>query len=230
MKKIYLTLASAMLFSGAFSQAPLRVQKTQNNKSNHKAMPVDKIVTQTSKDLLPHSSTFGTRATSISETVNAITYMSNYLGSTPYLAYCNPIFPDTNVIVAWSSGPSAPWLHAVAQTFDLDGGYLKSIGSTFDPLVQPFDKDEVTTIDSIWIQGYYARPDAGTVDTAIVSIIADNKGNYKRGFNINSPDSTILVIDDLNRDNQPDSAIWTGKIVLNTAFKTQNLFFCVLSG
>ena len=223
MKKIYLMLASAMLFSGAFSQAPLNVQKIQNNNTVHKAMPTNKVVTKITSDLLPENSTFGTRATTINENINSIDYVTTFLGSTPYLAYTNPIFPDTNVIVAWSSGPGSPWLHGIAQTFDLGGGYLKSIGSQFDPTVQPFDEDGTTTIDSIWIQGFYSRPDAGTVDTAIISIFADNHGNYTRGFNISAPDSTILVVDDINRDNAPDSAIWTGKIILNSAFKVDTL-------
>jgi hypothetical protein len=163
--------------------------------------------------------------TAYSLNLNAIDYTSLYFGSTPYYAYTNPIFPDSNVLIGWTGGAQPPWLHAVCQTFDLSGGYLNSPGALFDPATRAYSVNDTIKVDSITIRGYYGRPDVSTVDTAIIRIVAGNHGNYKRAFNASSVDSIISVVDDINRDNAGDSAIWTGKIILNSAFKNDSLSY-----
>lgn len=163
--------------------------------------------------------------TSYSLNLNAIDYTSRYFSSTPFYGYTNPIFPDSNVLIAWTSSFSPPWLHAVCQTFDLSGGYLNSSGSLFDPAVRPYSVNDTITVDSITIRGYYGRPNVSVVDTAIIRIVAGNHGNYKRAFNASTTDSIISVVDDINRDNAGDSAIWTGKIILDSAFKSDSLSY-----
>ena len=146
--------------------------------------------------------------------LNPIDYMPSYFGATPYLAYSNPIFPDSNVLIGWTGGAQPAWLHGVCQTFDLAGSYLSGSGQQFDPAVQPFCTNDNYDIDSITIQGLYGRLNNSVVDTVIISIIADANGNYTRAFNASSGDSVVPVIDDMNRDNSPDGTLWTGEIGL----------------
>jgi len=224
MKKFYLLITSTLLLSSVFSQAPLRTYKASSTRSMHRVMPMNRVVTKLSSDYTSKASTYATRSTSISENINAIDYVTNFLGTTPYLAYTNPIFPDSNIMIGWSGGASAPWLHAISQTFDLGTtGYLASTGGQFDTLVQPFDPNGSTTVDSITIQGYYERPDNSVTDTAIVSIVLKGHGNYTLRYNGGAPDSTIYVVSDKDSNNIPDSTVWLGKIVLDSAFKADTL-------
>lgn len=219
MKKIYLTLTTTLFVASLFAQAPLKAQKIAE--SGHVATN-DKVITQTYKDLRGSSFKISNnRATTISENISAINLVTDWWGTTSSqnLGFTNPIFPDSNVIIAYTSSFGGTWLHSVAQTFDLTGLYATDAGKVFDPTVQPFAGNEDFTIDSIMIQGYYNREDASTVDTAIISVYADDNGNYTRGYYISNPDSTKLVIDNTAKTVvEGDAPLATYKIVLNTAF------------
>ena len=222
MKKIYLTLAASIFAVGLFAQAPVNNTRTATSKHTNTN---DKPVTKTLKDFIP-SATSSSRATTISENVSALGLLTDFYGTstTQYLGYTNPIFPDSNVMIAYTSSTSPAWLHSVAQTFHLTGLYATSPGKVFDPMTQPFSANTPFSIDSIQIQGYYNRLDNSVVDTAIVSVYADDNGNYTRGIWISNPDSTKLIIDYRTKTKTAgDSAVATYKIVLDNAFFNDTL-------
>ena len=221
MKKFYLTLTAIAFTAGIFAQAPTLIKS--NLEVEHKATPnFDKTVVTYGKTSQKSSTS---RATTISEWISPIDLVANFNGTTPYLAYCNPMFPDSNVIIDWSSGPGAPWLHLVSQTIQLGGALTTFTGGVFDPAIQPYDADAPVTIDSIAIQGYYARENTSVTDTAIVYVSARNNGNFNRGFDFANPDSAKYVLNYLNGSNSvnnPDSVVATYKILLNDAFKADS--------
>ena len=149
MKKIYLTLTTTLFVASLFAQAPLKAQK--NAESGHVATN-DKVITQTYKDLRGSSFKISNnRATTISENISAINLVTDWWGTTSSqnLGFTNPIFPDSNAMIAYTSSTSPAWLHSVAQTFDLGGLYATDAGKVFDPMVQPFSGSTDFTIDSI---------------------------------------------------------------------------------
>ncbi len=224
MKKIYLTLTTTLFVAGLFAQAPVKAQKIAE--TGHVATN-DKVITQTYKDLRGTSfKVSNNRATTIDENISAIDLLTDWWGtaSSQSLGLTNPIFPDTNVMIAFTSSTSSAWLHAVAQTFDLGGLYATDAGKVFDPALQPFAGDEDFTIDSITIQGYYNRLDMTVVDTAVIAVYADDNGNYTRGFWISNPDSTKLIIDYQTKTKvEADGALAVYKIPLNNAFFNDTL-------
>lgn len=221
MKKIYLTLTAIALTAGIFAQAPTLTKS--NLKNEHKATPNFNKTVVTYGKTSQKSST--SRATSISEWLSPIDLVTNYNGTTPYVAYCNPVFPDSNVMIAWSGGPGAPWLHLVSQTIDLAGELTTYSGGVFDNATQPFDETADFTIDSIAIQGYYARENTSVTDTALVHISASFNGNLTNSIYFSNPDSSkrVLLYTQSNTVNSPDSAVATYKILLNDVFKADSL-------
>ena len=220
MKKNYLLLASILLAGGLFAQSPLRINQVLPNE--HVEMSNDVQAIQTYKDINPGSSTFGTRATNIVESISAIDLITDYYGTATsrYLAYSNPLFPDTNVIIQFTNSQRPPFVHSFAQVIDLMGLYATSPGSVFDPAVQPFVGTEPFTIDSIQFRGIYSRFDITTVDTAIITVHSKANGQFTRSV-YGGGDSAKFVIDHAIKTNDkilPDNAIATYKVVLDAAF------------
>lgn len=159
--------------------------------------------------------------------IDLVDEIVTYYSSTPSYGLTHPIFPDTNVALKLASSTISPWLHGVAQTFDLGGELLTYYGGgarqggIFDPGFNPFDATANYTVDSISIACLYNRVDTTVVDTAIVSIIAKNNGNYKRTFVHRG--QNLFYIDDVDQDNIPDSSIWRIKVPLDSSFKADTV-------
>lgn len=215
MKKIYLSLFSALVAAGSFAQAPVQLG------GQHKDLPArlqNKVVTPMN---IQRSAS---RATSItSEPVNAIDAVTTAYGySSPYVGAVNPIWPDSNMLIGFSSGPSGAWLHGVAQVFDFDGFSLKN--STFNPGILPFDPAASMTIDSVEFQAFYLRdnPTTTVVDTAVIQIV-DASANFTRALFASNPDSAKVVIDITSQANNTYAGVLgTYKIALDsvTAYDT----------
>jgi hypothetical protein len=224
MKKIYLTLTTTLFVASLFAQAPLKAQK--NAESGHVATN-DKVITQTYKDLRGSSFKISNnRATTISENISAIDLVTDWWGTTSSqnLGFTNPIFPDSNAMIAYTSSTSPAWLHSVAQTFDLGGLYATDAGKVFDPMVQPFSGSTDFTIDSIFVQGYYNRLNMTVVDTAVITVYARDNGNYSRANWFSNPDSTKRVLDYSTKTAlEADAPLGTYKIPMNTTFFNDTL-------
>ncbi|MCT4579923.1 MAG: PKD domain-containing protein [Flavobacteriales bacterium] len=109
-------------------------------------------------------------------------YMGNY-GSTPNGVIGNFLFPDTTILVDYGTGGYAgPWIHSVAQTFDMNAAAYLNTGIGINGLND-------ITIDSIEVVGSYLRPDNSVVDTLVVSVVNVgtnlNSESYFQGQNIN---------------------------------------------
>lgn len=110
-------------------------------------------------------------------------YMGNY-GSTPNGVIGNFLFPDTTILVNYGSGGySGPWIHSVAQTFDMNAPAYLNTGVAINGA-------NAITIDSIEVVGSYLRPDNNVVDTLVISVV--NVGtnlsseSYFQGAGINT--------------------------------------------
>lgn len=221
MKKIYLSMAAMIFTAGIFAQSPTLVKtnlEVKHKTTSNFNKTVDIYGKKTHK-------TSTSRATTISEWLSPIDLVANYNGTTPYVAYTNPMYPDSNVIINFSGGPSAAWLHLVSQTVDLAGELTTYSGGVFDNATQPFDETADFTIDSISIQGYYARENTSVTDTAVVFISANGNGNLTNSIYFNNPDSAkrVLLYTQSNTVNSPDAVMATYKILLNDAFKADSL-------
>jgi hypothetical protein len=87
--------------------------------------------------------------------------------------FANNLFPDSTVLVQYSSGLGAPWIHQVGQVFDLKALPLAVQYSS------PFSQSESYVIDSVQIGLLYNRVNMNPnqFDTVIVQVVLPSASN-----------------------------------------------------
>lgn len=152
-----------------------------------------------------------------------VAYMGNY-GSTPNGVIGNFLFPDTTILVDYGTGGySGPWIHSVAQTFDMNAPSYVNTGIGIN------GANDIT-IDSIEVVGSYLRPDNSVVDTLVISVV--NVGtnlsseSYFQGQAINTnlgADSVFIRNIDWDQPTQKVVApLSVYKVPLDQSFFTSN--------
>ena len=139
----------------------------------------------------------------------------------------NMCFPDSTVLVNYgASGYGAPWIHGLAQTFDMNSDVIKGSASTD---LMYFNPDINYTIDSMAFYGFYTRVQGSNiVDTLIVRIYepANNQQLYRRFYfqgtdiNTNLGADTVYFIAfewDFNEKMAPGE-VWEEKIAMDDNF------------
>lgn len=212
MKKISTFFTSLVLVSGLFAQ-------NQVAHLNGKVLPG---TIGTLNDGLARQEV-STRTTQSQWVDYTTAYMGNY-GSTPNGVIGNFLFPDTTILVNYGSGGySGPWVHSVAQTFDMNAPAYLNTGIGIN------GANDIT-IDSIEVVGSYLRPDNSVVDTLVISVV--NVGtnlsseSYFQGQGINTnlnADSVFIRNLDWDQPTQKVIApLSVYKFPLNQAFFTSN--------
>lgn len=114
-----------------------------------------------------------TNRSTISQNINFIDLSSAYYSSTPDYDYYY-LFPDTTVLVEYSSSFGIPFIHSFGMTFDLSSEVINSgIGGSGDR----FDIAQNAFIDSIATYGRYSKGTAGFVDTLIYRVVPRSTNN-----------------------------------------------------
>jgi len=87
--------------------------------------------------------------------------------------FANNLFPDSTVLVQYTSGLGSPWIHKVGQVFDMKALPLQVQYST------PFSRTESFQIDSIQIGVLYNRVNLSPTqfDTLIVEVVLPSSVN-----------------------------------------------------
>lgn len=160
MKKVYLFLSAALVATAGFAQQVNMTGATEE------AGQREIVKTFSVKDVA-HSKS-GNKVIQSNWYDYADAY-SNLYTATPYGIVGNNLFPDSTVMVNYgTSGYSAPWIHSIAQHFDLDALAFKTAYPT------PIDRTRTFTIDSLQTAGVYFRPNTGMIDTLVFQIVAPN--------------------------------------------------------
>ena len=157
-------------------------------------------------------------------------YVDNYesfYGTSQAENNFNMLFPDSTVLVNYgSSGYGAPWIHGLAQVFDMNSEIIKSTASTD---LMYFNPDKSFDIDSLAFYGFYSRVmGSSVVDTLIIRFHVGgsndnlNSRYYFQGSGINTnlgADTVFFVAYDWDFNSKmAPGAIETIKIPMNDAF------------
>ena len=160
MKKIYLFLSAALVATAGFAQQVNMTGATEE------AGQQELIKTFSVKDVAKANTSNKVLQSNWYDYADA--YSTLYT-ATPYGLVGNNLFPDSTVMVNYgTSGYSAPWIHSIAQYFDLDALAFTTAFPT------PIDRNRTFTIDSLYAAGVYFRPNTSMIDTLVFQIVAPN--------------------------------------------------------
>jgi hypothetical protein len=86
----------------------------------------------------------------------------------------NNLFPDSTILVNYSSGYSGTWIHLLGNTLDPKSDWFND--GTFFPGELQINRHMPYTVDSVGLQFYYWRnhPDPSIVDTLIIEVFTNN--------------------------------------------------------
>jgi hypothetical protein len=181
MKKTYLLLSAALIASSSFAQL---VEKAGDLITPGQPLMHETISSEGISKALQNSD-----KAQIGNWYDYAFAYENLYASTPYGLIGNNLFPDSTILVDYSTSFGAPWVHAVGQTFDVDALPFVVEGIALDPS-QPF------TVDSIAAYGVYTRVNS-SIDTLILQVIAPSANNLGgRSFFLDSPSpgDTLFMI------------------------------------
>lgn len=156
MKKIYLTLAGALLGSAMFAQVPLNTTTFKEAPAHHTARSIRAL-----------HNTNGSRYTINQQTFNFIDLTSNYYSSTPDYDFYY-LFPDSTPNALFGTTVGNPFIHSFGQVYDLTSPVMNQNTSGLQDI---FDVTQPTTIDSIATYGIWDADDNNSVDTLIFRVI-----------------------------------------------------------
>jgi len=157
MKRL-ITLLAIIFFTGTvFSQIAV--------KQNEKDLPQKFINSKINKTAHFKKSiaATNTRWYNFGETMNTFYQNTSVL-------YGNNLFPDTTILVHYTSGYSGPWIHALGDVLDVKSGFFNDV--SLHPGELAMSKLSTYTIDSIGILCYYERhlTDPNIVDTLRIEV------------------------------------------------------------
>jgi hypothetical protein len=166
MRKIYLTMAMLISFGWAFAQTnQISVIKTEANQP-------------TLADMANGVRKYVKNRDASSKTVKSRWYcfafsMDEQLGNIAKV-HANNLWPDSTILVNYSSGYSGPWIHALGEAINPASQYFQKAGELNINKYMPY------TIDSIGFYCLYYRVDtsASVVDTLQFQILIGGDGNY----------------------------------------------------
>jgi len=172
MKNIYLTIA--LLFSIGFAIAQSNLAPTHGAEvSNLSKSDMVKI----SNTTLKHVETRNLNNKAINTRWFGYGFaMADFLGGSTSKASANNVWPDTTVLVNYSSGYSGPWIHAIAESLD-PTSYVFD-----DPTKLKINKYTPYNVDSIAFYCFYSRvaSQASAVDSITFQFqIGAANGQYK---------------------------------------------------
>ncbi len=171
MRKIYLTLLMLAGFGMAFGQTnfiPLPSGKTLANQiSTQKMNKIKTSVQKFRKAREINNKTMKSRWYSFAFAIDDV------LGN-PASAAANYLWPDTTVLVHYSSGYSGPWIHALGECLNPTSSYFSSTTELNINKYMPY------TIDSVGFYCIYSRDSslASAVDTLQFQFLIDGDGDY----------------------------------------------------
>ena len=171
MRKLYFTLAMLIGFGWAVAQNnQIPVAKTESNQISKTDMA--KINASVKK--------FVKNRDNSSKAVKSRWYsfafaLDDQLGNIA-TASANNMWPDTTILVHYSSGYSGPWIHALGEAINPTSSYFDPA----DPNDLKINAYMPYTIDSIGFYCIYYRGDstASAVDTLQFQVLIDGDGNY----------------------------------------------------
>jgi hypothetical protein len=114
-----------------------------------------------------------TNRSTIAQKINFVDMTASYYSSTPDYDYYY-LFPDTSVHAEYGTSLGIPFLHSFGMTFDLSS---EVINAGVGGLLDGFDINAVTYIDTIATYGRYTKGTAGHVDTLIYRVVPRSTNN-----------------------------------------------------
>lgn len=168
MRKIYLTLALMIGFGWAMAQNQGGVIKTENEQISRTEMNKISQSVKKFRDVRNQS----TKAT-ISRWFGYGFELDNQLGNIA-TAGANNFWPDTTILVNYSTGYSGPWIHAIGEALNPKSTIFNSSSALVINQYMPY------TIDSVGFYCIYYRESAtaSAVDTLQFQFLEDGDGDY----------------------------------------------------
>lgn len=176
MRKIYLTLALMLGFGWAMAQNQnVEIKKEADQLSANEMISLNQSVQK-----------FRAERNTDSKVMKSRWYgfgfeLDNQLGNIG-LAEANNLWPDSTVLVNYSTGYSGPWIHSLGEAINPKSSIFNSSTALNINQNMPY------TIDSIGFYGFYNRSTAlsNAVDTIQIQILEDGDGNYQWNQSNNS--------------------------------------------
>jgi hypothetical protein len=180
MKKIYLSMAAALMFTSAFNQ---KVIRTTNNKAKAETINV-------SYDAVKKKNNISSRATSINHWIAFDDAYSLYMGSSYELTTManGPLANDSNVSMQTTSGIDTVFTFGAYSIIDLGGTFYSA--TVFNPNLQPFDVAADVIVDSVFAGFTYEKFDSTVVDTAVIRLAIPTANQMDRTFSYVDPNGT----------------------------------------
>lgn len=168
MRKIYLTLAMLIGFGWAMAQTQELTIKNEVDQVSKQKM---ENVNQTVKKFRAERS-IATKATE-SRWFGYGFELDNQLGNIATIGL-NNVWPDSTILVNYSTGYSGPWIHAIGEAVNPKSSIFAAGGGLVINEFMPY------TIDSIAFYCFYYRETAtaSAVDTLQIQILENGDGNY----------------------------------------------------
>lgn len=170
MRKLTLTLALLVTFGWVSAQ---QLQSTLNVNKKLTDISATKMAKMTKSTKTFVSERNAANKALTSRWYNAAFTIDNLVGDIGTSA-ANFIFPDSTLLVNYSTGLGAPWIHSVAEVCDPQSSWYDSS----DPAVLSIKSWDNYTIDSIGFYGFYTRNTVSTTpDTLVIQIQTNEKGS-----------------------------------------------------
>ncbi|MBN2745748.1 MAG: T9SS type A sorting domain-containing protein [Bacteroidales bacterium] len=168
MRKFYLTLALMIGFGWAMAQNQgVVIKKESDQFTASEMMKIKKDVQKFRSDRADANKVIKSRWYGYGFELD------NILGNIA-TATANNLWPDSTILVNYSSGYSGPWIHALGEAINPKSGVFTS------PTDLNINQNMPYTIDSIGFYCIYYREaaTASAVDTLMVQILENGDGNY----------------------------------------------------
>jgi len=190
MKKLFTFLCSLLIVAMAFGQVSQDVLDKE---------PAFKTI---DKNKVKRLSTMNSNAKSNERWYNYGETMDIFHANTSKI-YGNNLFPDTTILVNYSSGYAGPWIHSLGDVLDVKSMFLNDAFS--HPGELAMGAHSTFRVDSISFLCFYERNlnDPMVVDTLLFEVVVNN--NLQSAFFVNSGINTNLGQDTVSINRIPYS-------------------------